>query len=76
MRKKHKPKTLKLRIPCNGQDNDHGRIIWESMDTYNNGQLYIGRVYTYHPTKGWRSRRCTEFKQNSTHTGIKGAFAS
>lgn len=37
-------------------------FYWEKGQTHENDEGHVsnGRVYTYHPTKGWRSRRFGE----------------
>ena len=65
-KKKHKPDDLKLVYP-----RDEGKVVITNIFNYNNGQVFQGRIYTYHPTKGWRSRCYKEFKPYKAFDGIK-----
>lgn len=70
-RKIHKPKDLKLVPPTKSAENDNGRTIWNKVIKFYNGELHLGRVYVYHPTKGWRSRGEKKFVPYGLFQGIK-----
>jgi hypothetical protein len=52
-----------------------GKVLKEVVKTIDNdeGKIVNGRIYTYHPTKGWRSRAYQEkFIPNLTQALIHG----